>query len=359
MSVDDGSLVYIRGPVDAHDPDTDSTFLTVRDGARPGARRVGGADVGVGRRADRPAARQYHVGDDRRPVHHGRICVLRLGRLLGGLLRRVERWLEPDGDPRAPEWREQDAVHNARWRGGVWRWDDAITRDPPRRRGRVGVQGRDVRTSLHIKGRRGGVMSADKVRNTINFMCRFHMHFDELTRLIPELLDDRVITQTENPTRADDTLEIYGTDAQIAIMRRIRDAVLADWQQVTVRDMIFALDVEISEEEDGAMFFDIVIILWFNWIREYRDWLASHESSESSTESSESVDDSDDMGSSGLSGESSQSVDGSDDMSVGSENESIDGFERVRRTGTRRLSRFRHRQTDMGALLKHLKNLYT
>jgi hypothetical protein len=41
VSVDDGSLGYIRGPVDAHDDHTDSTGLAVRDGARPGARRVG------------------------------------------------------------------------------------------------------------------------------------------------------------------------------------------------------------------------------------------------------------------------------------------------------------------------------
>jgi hypothetical protein len=40
----------------------------------------------------------------------------------------------------------------------------------------------------------GGVMSGAKVRGTINFMCRFYLDFDDLTRMIPELLDDRVIT---------------------------------------------------------------------------------------------------------------------------------------------------------------------
>jgi hypothetical protein len=167
-------------------------------------------------------------------------------------------------------------------------------------------------------------MSGVKVRGTINFMCRFYLDFGDLTRMIPELLDDRVITQTNPPLRAADTPEVYGSEAQIALMRRIRDAVLADWQEVTVRDTIDALDTDVlgTGESQGPMFFDIVIILWDNGIREYRLWLVSWEtgSSHESTESSQ---------------ESSESGDGSSDaeMGGGSEDEAIDSHEMVRRTG--------------------------
>jgi len=197
---------------------------------------------------------------------------------------------------------------------------------------------------LHIKGRWGGVMSGAKVLNTINFMCRFYSGLGDLTRMIPALLDDRVITQTSPPLRAADTPEVYGSEAQIALMRRIRDAVLAEWQEETVRAEIAALERDVLDtgQSQGPMFFDIVIILWGNWILQYREGLVH----ESESESSES--------------ESSESGDGSSDaeMGGGSEDEAMDGHEMVRRTGRRRLpGSFGGR--DMGTLLTHLKSLYT
>jgi hypothetical protein len=172
-------------------------------------------------------------------------------------------------------------------------------------------------------------------------MCRFYSGLGELTRMILALLDDRVITQTSPPLRAADTPEVYGSEAQIALMRRIRDAVLAEWQGVTVRAEIDALDGDVVDtgQSQGPMFFDIVIILWDNWIREQRElWLVS--------ESSES--------------ESSESGDGSSDaeMGGGSEDEAMDSHEMVRRTGRRRLPGG-FIQRDMGTLLTHLKSLYT
>jgi hypothetical protein len=149
-------------------------------------------------------------------------------------------------------------------------------------------------------------MSGAKMLNTINFMCRFYSDLHNLTRMIPELLDDRVITQTSPPLRAADTPEAYGSEAQIALMRRIRDAVLADWQEETVRTEINALDRDVLDtgESQAPMFFDIVIILW------------------------------------------------------DSEDEAMDSHEMVRRTGRRRLpGSFMER--DMGTLLTHLKSLYT
>jgi hypothetical protein len=173
-------------------------------------------------------------------------------------------------------------------------------------------------------------------------MCRFYSGLGDLTRMIPELLDDRVISQTNPPLRAADTPEVYGSEAQIALMRRIRDAVLADWQEVTVRAEIAALDRDVlgTWESQGPMFFDIVIILWGNWIREYREWLVSWET--------------------GSSQESSESGDGSSDAEMGgdSEDEATDSHEFVWRTGRRRLSgSFMER--DMGTLLTHLKSLCT
>jgi hypothetical protein len=181
-------------------------------------------------------------------------------------------------------------------------------------------------------------MSGAKVLNTINFMCRFY-GLGELMRMILALLDDRVITQTSPPLRAADTPEVYGSEAQIALMRRIRNAVLAEWQGVTVRAEIDALDGDVvgTGQSQGPMFFDIVIILWDNWIREMRElW-----ESESESESSESGDGSSDA-----------------EMGGGSEDEAMDSHEMVRRTGRRRLpGGFGGR--DMGTLLTHLKSLYT
>ena len=180
-------------------------------------------------------------------------------------------------------------------------------------------------------------MSGAKVLNTINFMCRFYSGLGDLTRMIPALLDDRVITQTSPPLRAADTPEVYGSEAQIALMRRIRDAVLADW--VTGRAEIDALDGDVVDtgQSQGPMFFDIVIILWGNWILKYREWLEAESESESS-----------------------ESGDGSSDAEMGgdSEDEAMDSHEMVRRTGRRRLP-YSFVNGDMGTLLTHLKSLYT
>jgi hypothetical protein len=162
-------------------------------------------------------------------------------------------------------------------------------------------------------------------------MSRFHLDMGDLINILQHILEEeRVITQSEATLQADDTAEVFGDDAQIALMRRIL-AIFEHWdeQHSPEPGVITALDGELDGAEEGPMFFEMVKILWENFYRHWDEYIQSNQSS-------------DEMGSD------------SDEMSGGSE----DGHEHVRRTGVRRLSGFRRRQTDMGALLKHLKNLY-
>jgi hypothetical protein len=69
-------------------------------------------------------------------------------------------------------------------------------------------------------------MSAVKVGNMINWMCRYYLDLHDLSYLLPEVLDDRVITQTDPLLRNDYTARVYGSHAQIELIcvtrRRIR-----------------------------------------------------------------------------------------------------------------------------------------
>jgi hypothetical protein len=173
-------------------------------------------------------------------------------------------------------------------------------------------------------------MSADLVLKTIHLMSRFHLDMGDLRDILQHILEEeRVITQSEPALQADDTAEVFGDEAQIALMRRIL-ALLQPWDEQHSPEpaVITALDRDL-ETEEGPMFFEMVKILWGNFYKHWDEHIQSHVSS-------------DEMGSD------------SDEMSGSSE----DGHEHVRRTGVRRLSRFRHRQTDMGALLQRLQNLY-
>ena len=122
---------------------------------------------------------------------------------------------------------------------------------------------------MHIKGRCGGVMSEAKVGHMIHWMCHYYLDLYDLTELLPDVLDE--------------TEEVYGSDAQIELMRRIREAVLADWSAETMEETIVALDAEVDAAEEGPKFFEAVKILYRNWKREWDIW---HESQESESESS-------------------------------------------------------------------------
>ena len=177
-------------------------------------------------------------------------------------------------------------------------------------------------------------MSQDMVINTICWISRYYLDFDQLTKLIPEILNDRVITQTAPTIRADDTAQVYGSEAQIALMRRIRDAVLAERDP----DTIYAMRAQVASVEEGPMFFDVVKILWASWVGEYILSLQYTNVSDASVD-----------------GSSDDNV----DMDDGSESDADTphNFGNVRRTGNRRLGPSQTNNCRLSVLLMKLQKL--
>jgi hypothetical protein len=66
-------------------------------------------------------------------------------------------------------------------------------------------------------------MSVAKVEDLMNHMGEYYLDLHSLTRMLAEVLDDAVVTGTGAATQVDthDTAEVYGSEAQIALMRRV------------------------------------------------------------------------------------------------------------------------------------------
>ena len=104
-------------------------------------------------------------------------------------------------------------------------------------------------------------MSEAKVGYMINWMCKFYFDCNALGQLLLELLNDRVITH-----HTSFQIEVYGGEAHIALLRRIREAVL---QQPWHAETIGALDADVNGVY-GPLYFNLIKIMYVNFSCRFR-----------------------------------------------------------------------------------------
>jgi len=165
-------------------------------------------------------------------------------------------------------------------------------------------------------------MSEAKLDHMLHWICRWFLDLDELTQLLADVLDEAEITETDPAVRN----EVYGSDAQIAVLRRIGEAVRADWEAEPMQETLAAVDIAVYDAGEGPVFFNAVLLVYRHWEREWNVWHESHESG------------------------SGSSVAGSDDEAEAEADEA----EVVRRVGRRRVNPWR-REAEMRALLAALR----
>ena len=132
-----------------------------------------------------------------------------------------------------------------------------------------------------IKGHFGDGMSEAKVESMLHRMFEFYPDLHSLTGMLKEVLNDVVITQTNPAIRTGDTAEVYGSEAQIVLMRLMRrvveEACVGVWNVETVARV--AADMDTSGR--GPIYFEVIKILYEHWRSRMTVWLDSGESGES------------------------------------------------------------------------------
>ena len=112
----------------------------------------------------------------------------------------------------------------------------------------------------------------------MHHMGEFYLDLHSLTRMLSEVLDDVVITQTNPAIRADDTAEVYGSEAQIVLMRRVlEEACRGVWNVETVA----TLAAELAGAARAPIYFEVVKILYEHWSLKMTAWHEAGESGES------------------------------------------------------------------------------
>ena len=134
-----------------------------------------------------------------------------------------------------------------------------------------------------IKGHFGDGMSEAKVESMMHRMGEFYLDALSLTGMLKEVLNDVVITQTNPAIRTGDTAEVYGSEAQIVLMRLMRhvveEACVGVWNVETVARV--AADMDTLGR--GPIYFEVIKILYEHWRRKMTVW---HDAGESSGEES-------------------------------------------------------------------------
>ena len=144
------------------------------------------------------------------------------------------------------------------------------------------------------------------VRNMIDYICRHELGLESLFETLQANLDDDVITAG---ARNDETQAVYGNEQQIALMKSIWDAL----QDVNLNlEMIQAIDAQLgllgihalpvlplplplyvgTEELQGPLFFDLIVIIYLYWSRRWKD-APSSSSSDADDDDGDDADDSD------------------------------------------------------------------
>jgi hypothetical protein len=83
----------------------------------------------------------------------------------------------------------------------------------------------------------------------------------ELTQVLTDALEESVITRIE-----------AASTEQLALLRDIRAAVLADSVSV---DWIGQLDVQVANTGRGPLYFNVIVMIYKKWAKEYRAYLSS------------------------------------------------------------------------------------
>jgi hypothetical protein len=123
-------------------------------------------------------------------------------------------------------------------------------------------------------------MSAVDVEN----VCRFMFVLSdpplfELTKVLTDALEESVITRIA-----------AASAEQLALLRDIRTAVVADSVSV---DMIQQLDTNVANTSRGPLYFNVIVMIYEKWAKEYRAYVSSLGSPIPSTPGSDEEEDSD------------------------------------------------------------------
>jgi hypothetical protein len=132
------------------------------------------------------------------------------------------------------------------------------------------------------------------VERMIESTCRYEMGVTELFNMLQVNIDqdDGVILNGElNATSA----EVYGSDAQIAWMRRMWDVVqVRPWDRQDVEDMDDEVEYGEENEGPGPLFFRLIVIIYKEWSRKWK--LEDDESGSEDGGDDDGGDDEDDEG---------------------------------------------------------------
>ena len=101
----------------------------------------------------------------------------------------------------------------------------------------------------------------------------------ELTQVLTDALEESVITRIA-----------AASAEQLALLRDIRAAVLADSVSV---ERIGQLDVQVANTGRGPLYFNVIVMIYKKWAKEYRAYLSSLGSPMPSTPGSDEEEDSD------------------------------------------------------------------
>jgi hypothetical protein len=148
----------------------------------------------------------------------------------------------------------------------------------------------------------------------------------ELSQVLTDALDESVIT----PSAAAGHLRVYDSAGQLALMQEIRDAVQEDSESL---QRTLQLDALVAKEGRGPLYFDLIVMIYKKWSKEYRAHLESVGSSVTSDDSGEY-------------------------MEEGSDDDLADMLPATRKTGVVQVSEEPPPRPGMGALLAGLRNVY-
>ena len=177
-------------------------------------------------------------------------------------------------------------------------------------------------------------MTEAVVEGMMRRICRWQSSLTDMFGILTQELDHVVIM---NNVRDDTTADVYGSEDQIALMRRIYETLQEDpWDQVSV----LARDAEVAEAGRGPLFFNLMVIIYKHWSARWKG--------EDEPDSDGEDDDDDDMS------EPSEDED-DDDVSEHSEDEDDDDMTEA---GVSHRHEFPMRAgVDMGAMLNQLQEL--
>lgn len=119
-------------------------------------------------------------------------------------------------------------------------------------------------------------MTEAVVERMIDEICRFNSSLKDLFEMLQTNLDD-VDEVILHDKRNETTAAVYGSEAQIALMRRMWDAI----QEESIdRDTIFRIREEAKTAGNGPLFFRLMVTVYTWWVQKWSEANAGDSSSE-------------------------------------------------------------------------------